>query len=254
MLLIVPSIEISRGECVHVVHGEPGLEHVYSVDPVRMAILWRGENAKTLHIIDRDGVEEGTVRNLDIIRKIVEAVDIPIQVGGGIRNLEEIRTLLELGVYRVVVGTAAAEIPGFVEQVIREHGSRKMAISIESFRGNVRVGGGKKLLPMTPVEFGKRMQSLGVSRALVSTVADDGRTKKLDLEALREMAVSTGLRITAQGGVRNYRDLIALQELERFGVDSAVIGRPLYENIFPCQRLWRLNEKNLTDLGPTRRI
>lgn len=254
MLLIFPSIEISRGECVHVVHGDPGFEHVYSVDPVRMAVLWRGENAKTLHIIDRDGVEEGTVRNLDMIRKIVEAVDIPIQVGGGIRNLEEIRALLDLGVYRVVVGTAAAETPDLVEQVIREHGSRKMAISIESFQGKVRISRGKKLLPMTPVEFGRHMHGLGVSRALYSTIGDDGRTKKLDLDALREMAVSTGLRITAQGGVRNYQDLIALQELEPFGVDSAVIGQPLYENIFPCQRLWRLNEKDLKDLGPTRRI
>jgi phosphoribosylformimino-5-aminoimidazole carboxamide ribotide isomerase len=254
MLLIFPSIEISHGKCVHVVHGEPGSEHVYSVDPVKMAILWRGENAKTLHIIDRDGVEEGTIRNRDIIRKIVEAVDVPVQVGGGIRNLEEIRFLLDMGVYRVIVGTAAAETPALVEQVIKEHGSRKMAISIESFQGKVRVSGGKKLLPITPVEFGGQMRNLGVSRALFSTIDDDGKSKRLDLDALRVMATSTGLRVTAQGGVRNYRDLIRLQELERFGVDSAVIGRALYENIFPCQRLWRLNEKELKDLGPTRRM
>ncbi|MEP0823361.1 MAG: 1-(5-phosphoribosyl)-5-[(5-phosphoribosylamino)methylideneamino] imidazole-4-carboxamide isomerase [Ignavibacterium sp.] len=254
MLLIFPSIEISHGECVHVVHGEPGFEHVYSVDPVRMAVLWRGENAKTLHVIDRDGVEEGTIRNREMIRKIVEAVDIPVQVGGGIRNLEEIRSLLDLGVYRVIVGTAAAETPELVQDVIREHGSRKMAISIEAYQGKVRVSRGRKLLPMSPIEFGRQMKDLGVSRALFSSIDDDGKTKKLDLAALKEMATSTGLRITAQGGVRNYKDLIDLQSLEQFGVDSAVIGRPLYENTFPCQRLWRLNEKDLKDLGPTRRI
>jgi len=254
MLLIFPSIEIQRGTCVNVVHGEPGFEQVYSVDPVRMATLWRGENAKTLHIVDIDGVKEGTVRNMDIVRKIVEAVDIPVQVGGGIRKFEEIQSLFEVGIYRVIVGTAAAETPSLVERVIKEYGSRKMAISIESYGGKVRVSGGKKELQLSPVEFGIEMEKLGVCRALFSVIADDGKSKLLDLEALREMATMTGLRITAQGGVRNYQDLIKLQELEKFGVDSAVIGKPLYDNIFPCQRLWRLNEKDLEDLGPTRRI
>ena len=254
MLLIFPSIEIQRGTCVNLVHGEPGSEHVYSVDPVHMATLWRGENAKTLHIVDIDGVHEGTVRNKDIIRKIVEAVDIPVQVGGGIRKFEDIESLFDIGVYRVIVGTAAAETPSLVEQVIKVYGSRKMAIGIESYRGKVRVSGGKKELAVSPVEFAVMMGKLGVSRALFSVMADDGKSKVLDLDALRDLATQTGLRITAQGGVRNYQDLIKLQELEKFGVDSAVIGKPLYDNLFPCQRLWRLNEKNLEDLGPTRRM
>jgi len=254
MLLIFPSIEIQRGECVHVIHGEPGSEHVYSVDPVRMAVLWRGENAKTLHVIDLDGVQAGAVRNRDMIRKIVEAVDIPVQVSGGIRNLQEIQLLFELGVYRVIIGTAAAESPSLVEQVIRLHGSRKMAISIESFRGNVRISGGTKELKKTPVELGLEMAKLGVTRALFSAIADDGGSKVLDIEGLKELAIQTKLRITAQGGIRSYQDLIRLQELEKFGVDSVVIGKPLYDNIFPCQRLWRLNERDLKDLGPTRRM
>ncbi len=254
MLLIFPSIEIQEGECVNLVHGDPGSEHVYSVDPVKMAVLWRGENAKTLHIIDLDGVHQGKVRNLELIKKIVQAVDIPIQVGGGIREYEDIQRLFDVGVYRVFVGTAAAETPALVEKVIREFGSRKMAISIESFQGNVRVSGGKKELPISPVEFALGLKKLGVSRALFSSIDDDGKTKILDLPGLREMAETTGLRITAQGGVRSYQDLLQLQELERFGVDSVVIGKPLYDNQFPCQRLWRLNEKDLKDLGPTRRI
>lgn len=254
MILIFPSIEIQQGTCVNVVHGEPGFEHVYSVDPVRMATLWRGENAKTLHIVDVDGVHEGTIRNKDIIRKIVQAVDIPIQVGGGIRKFEDIESLFEIGVYRVIVGTAAAETPSLVEQVIKVYGSRKMAIGIESYRGNVRVSGGKKELSVSPVELASQMGKLGVSRVQFSVIGDDGKSKILDVDALREIATQTGLRITAQGGVRNYQDLIKLQELEKFGVDSAVIGKPLYDNIFPCQRLWRLNERDLKDLGPTRRI
>jgi phosphoribosylformimino-5-aminoimidazole carboxamide ribotide isomerase len=175
-------------------------------------------------------------------------------VSGGIRTIEEIRSLFELGVYRVILGTAAAESPSLVERVIHEFGSRKIAVSIESFRGNVRVRGGAKELKTTPLELGLTMAKLGITRALFSAVAGDGVSKVLDIDALKEMAIQTKLRITAQGGIRNYQDLIRLQELEKFGVDSVVIGKPLYDNIFPCQRLWRLNEKDLKDLGPTRRM
>ena len=252
MLLIFPSIEIKRGKCVHVVHGEPGSEHVHSIDPVEMAVLWRGENAKTLHVIDLDGVEEGTIRNKDIIRNIVEAVDIPVQVGGGLRTFDDIRTAFDLGVFRVVIRTAAVENPSLIEQVIREYGSRKMAVGIESQQGKIRVKRGK-LTDISALEFALDMKKRGVSRLLVSTISDEGTTKVLDIGALREFAVRTGLRVTAQGGVKDYQDLIRLQELEKHGVDSVVIGKPLYENQFPCQRLWRLNEKDLTDMGPTRR-
>ena len=253
MLLIFPSIEIQKGQCVHLVHGEPGSENVYSIDPVRMAVLWRGENAKTLHVVDIDGVHEGTIRNKDILRKIVQAVDIPIQVGGGLRSFEDIRSVFELGAYRVVVRTAAIEAPDLVEKVIHEYGSRKLAIGIEASNGRLR-GGAKNELDISPVTFALEMKKLGVSRILFSVVGPDGTTKILDSNAVREMAVETGLRITVQGGIRDFQDLLKLQELEKHGVDSVVIGKPLYENQFPCQRLWRLNERDLKDMGPTRRI
>ena len=253
MLLIFPSIEIQKGECVHIVHGEQGSEHVYSVDPVQMAKLWRGENAKTLHVVDMDGIQEGTVKNKDLLRKIVEAVDIPVQVGGGLRTLEDIRSVFSLGAYRVVVRTAAIETPGLVEKVIHEFGSRKLAIGIESINGKLR-GGGNAVLDTTPAAFALEMKKMGVSRILFSVVGSDGGTKILDPEAIRQLAVDTGLRITVQGGIRDFQDLLKLQELEKHGVDSVIIGKPLYENRFPCQSLWRLNERDLTDVGPTRRM
>lgn len=252
MLLIFPSIEIKRGKCLHVVHGMPGSEHVHSIEPVDMAVLWRGENAKTLHVIDLDGVEDGTIRNKDIIRSIIEAVDIPVQVGGGLRTFEDIKTAFDLGVFRIVIRTAAVEHPELVDRVIREYGSRKLAIGIESQEGKLRIRGGR-LTDIPAIEFALDMKKRGVTRLLVSTIGNDG-SKILDAEILRTIAISTGLRVTAQGGIRDYQDLIRLQELEKNGVDSVVIGKPLYENQFPCQRLWRLNEEDLSDKGPTRRL
>lgn len=254
MLLIFPSIEITHEHCVELVHGEPGAESKYSVDPVQMAILWRGENAKTLHVVDLDGVRAGAIQHMDVIARMVKAVDIPIQVGGGLRSYEEIRQLMENGVYRVVLGSAAVENPALVERLMKEFGVRKIAISIESKEGKVRIAGGKKETDRTPLDLALQMKSIGVCRLLYSDIAQDGVTKQLNLEALKALAQQTGLRITAQGGIWSYQDLIKLQELEPFGVDSVIIGKSLYENRFPCQRLWRLNEKELTDLGPTRRL
>lgn len=254
MLLIFPSIEIRRGSCVQLVHGEPGLERTYSVDPVDMAILWRGENAKTLHVIDLDGVADGRIRNLEIIRRMVASVDIPVQVGGGVRSEEDIRALFDVGVYRVVLGTAAVENPDFIERLVQTYGTRKIAAVVESWDGRIRTGGGRKESDLSPLELALRMKSIGVSRLLYSSVESATKEKRLDLEGLRHIAQGSLLRVTAQGGVRNYKDLIALQELSSAGVDSVIIGRPLYENSFPCQRLWRINEQHLKDLGPTRRM
>ncbi len=254
MLLIFPSIEIRRGQCVQLVHGDPGSENLYSIDPVQMAVLWRGENAKTLHIVDVDGLKTSTVHNWDIIENIVKAVDIPIQVGGGLRRYEDIKSLIEKGVYRIVIGTIAVQDKALVEKLIQDFGARKIAISIEAHEGKIRTDGGKKVHDMSPLTLVLQMKKLGVSRIMYSEFAPDGVTKISNPESLKELAIESGVRITAQGGIHGYRDLIRLQEIEKFGVDSVIVGKALYENKFPCQTLWRLNEKELADLGPTRRI
>ncbi|MEK6651093.1 MAG: HisA/HisF-related TIM barrel protein, partial [Bacteroidota bacterium] len=144
MLLIFPSIEISKECCVEVVHGVAGDERTYSVNPVQMAILWRGENAKTLHVIDMDGIAEGKIVNEDIIRRMVESVDIPIQVGGGLRTYEEIERVLKMGVYRVIVGTVAVEQPGLIERLVKAFGTRKIAVAVFAREGRVYVDGGNR--------------------------------------------------------------------------------------------------------------
>lgn len=254
MLLIFPSIEISHECCVQVIHGTAGAEHVYSVDPVKMAILWRGENAKTLHIVDLDGAKEGKVLHRDIIKRMVSAVDIPVQVGGGLRSFEVIQSVLDLGVYRVVIDTAAVEHPGLIGRLVKEFGTRKIAIGISSRSGKVTIDGGKKETNVSPVELGLEMKKLGVTRLVYGERIDGDFEGPLPYEMLKELATKTNIRVTCLDGVSNYKDLVRLQELERFGVDSVIIGKPLYENRFPCQGLWRLNEKELTDLGPTRRM
>jgi phosphoribosylformimino-5-aminoimidazole carboxamide ribotide isomerase len=254
MILIFPAIEISKKCCVELVHGLPGSEHVYSVDPVDLAIMWRGENAKTLHVVDLDGASEGRVVNEEVIRKMVKAVDIPIQMGGGLRTYDEIKKVLELGVYRVTLGTAAVEQPGLIEQLVKEFGTRKIAVGIIAEDGKVSIHGGATTTKVSPIDLALRMSRIGVTRILYGEREEGIIGKSLPYDMLKELAVVTGMRISARGGVSTYRDLVRLQELEKFGVDSVILGKPLYENHFPCQALWRLNELVLTDLGPTRRM
>jgi phosphoribosylformimino-5-aminoimidazole carboxamide ribotide isomerase len=254
MLLIFPTIEIRRGSCVLLVRGEAGAERIYSVDPVQMAILWRGENAKTLHIVDLDAVATGEFRNLDMMKRMVEAAEIPLQVGGGLRTVEDVQRLFEIGVYRVVLGTVAVENPALVGELLKKFGASKIAVSIESKNRNVLIHGKTKPTGISPRELALQMKTLGINRIVYTELTEDEGLSQEYYDALKELALESKIRLTARGGVAGYRDLIRLQELEPYGVDSVIIGRPLYENVFPCQRLWRINEKELTDLGPTRRM
>ncbi|MBM4169920.1 MAG: 1-(5-phosphoribosyl)-5-((5-phosphoribosylamino)methylideneamino)imidazole-4-carboxamide isomerase [Ignavibacteria bacterium] len=253
MLLIFPSIEISDGCCLQSVRGD-GTNHLYPNDPIKTAILWRGENAKTLHVIDVDGVREGKVVNRATIAEMVKAVDIPVQVAGGLQDYEEICDLIELGVYRVVIGTAAIENPSVIERVIRKFGARKVAISIETYNGTIRTRRGTSPITLTPLQHTLALKRLGVCRIIYASIDEATGKKILRLDELRNLASRADIRVTAQGGVQNYADLLELQKLEQVGVDSVIIGKSLYENRFPCQELWRLNERGLTDLGPTRRM
>jgi phosphoribosylformimino-5-aminoimidazole carboxamide ribotide isomerase len=254
MLLILPAIDIKDGRCVRLVQGAQGTEKIYSDDPVQMAILWRGENSKTIHVVDLDGAFDGKMKNLDVLQRMMKAVDIPIQIGGGIRTYEQVKQLFEIGVYRVVLGTSAIDDPELVSRCIAEFGARKIVIGIDAKNGVVMTKGWKENTGIEAVSLALNMKALGVCRIVYTDISRDGMLSGPNYEAIQNIAQRTGLKVTASGGVSSYQDLIKLQELEKFGVDSVIVGKALYENRFSCQALWRENESSLDDLGPTRRI
>lgn len=254
MLLILPAIDIKDGRCVRLVQGALGTEKIYSDDPVQMAILWRGENAKTLHVVDLDGAFDGKMKNLDVLERMMKAVDIPIQIGGGIRTYEQVKKLFEIGIYRIVIGTAAIDDPELVSKCVKDFGARKIVVGIDAKNGVVMTKGWQENTGIEAVSLALNMKSLGVCRIVYTDIARDGMLSGPNYEAIQHIAQKTGLRVTASGGISGYQDLIKLQELEKFGVDSVIVGKALYENRFSCQALWRANEQELEDLGPTRRI
>lgn len=245
MLLVIPAIDIKNGKCVRLQQGKFEEETVYFSDPVKTAQLWRIENAKLLHVVDLDGALNGIKENLTTIEAIIKGVDIPVQVGGGIRSIEDVRQYLGMGVCRVIIGTAAVKNPDFVKQSLDEFGPKKIMVGIDALNGKVAIKGWTEDSGLDAVEFGKKMKGLGLERIIVTDISRDGMLQGMNLDFIKEMAVQTKLRVTASGGVSGYHDLIELKDLVPFGVDSVIIGKALYENKFACQALWRVNEKNL---------
>ncbi len=242
-LLVIPSIDIKDEKLVRIVQGIPKVASgIYPDDPVEMAKIWRAENAKCLHVVDFDGAWYGSNKNLHIIEKLIDAVVIPVQVGGGLRTIEKIRTVLSLGASRVVLGTLAVTNPEIVKQALDEFGPDKIIISMDIIKNAVIIKGRKETSALNPISLGLNLKEIGVQRLIVTDVERNGLMLGPNIELLKLIGEKTGLKITASGGMSGYKDLISLLELTSIGVDSVIIGRALYENQFPCQELWRIAE------------
>jgi len=248
-MLVIPVIDIKDGKCVRVVEGLSDKTLHYSESPLMMARLFRKENAKVLHITDLDGAYHGIRQNDDIIKKITETVGIPVQLGGGIRSYEVAEKLInDIGVYRIVIGTSAIDNIELVQKLLKDFGPSKIIISLDIRNGFVVKDGWLNQTNIKGLEFALGIKAVGVKRIIYQNVGRVGSLLGPDIEGLLEIAMATGLKITAAGGIGGYQDLKKVQELEKFGVDSVIMGRALYENKFPCQVIWREQEQIDTSL------
>lgn len=237
MLLLIPAMEIKGGRCVQMVQGIEGSS--YSDDPVEMARLWRLENAKSLHITDVDGALQGRLVNTDVLKRMVATVDIPIELGGGLRSFEAVQQAFDLGVYRVLISTMMIENPDEAKRVMDVFGPSKVVLGIDAMDGIVATHGWVETSGLTALTVALNAKSIGFRRIVYTDIRLDGTLRGVNLSVLRELGEKTGMRITAAGGIAGLEDLLKVQELQPYGVDSVVVGRALYENKFSCQRLWR---------------
>lgn len=242
-MLIIPVIDIKDGKCVRVIQGLSDNTEFYSESPIKIAKLFRKENFKTIHITDLDGAIHGDMKNYDIIKEITSSVDIPVQLGGGIRDFEMAEKIIgQLGVYRIVIGTAALTNPDIIKKFIDNYSPSKLVIGIDEKLNNVVKDGWLNYADITPVDFAKKMESFGVTRIIYQDVTRVGNLSGPHIERLLEIAENTNLKITSAGGISNYNDLKKIMKIEHLGIDSVMISRALYENQFPCQRIWREQE------------
>ncbi|MBI1806398.1 MAG: 1-(5-phosphoribosyl)-5-[(5-phosphoribosylamino)methylideneamino]imidazole-4-carboxamide isomerase [Ignavibacteria bacterium] len=239
-MLIIPAIDIRGGKCVQMVQGVEGF--VYTDDPIEMAKLWRKENTKSLHVTDVDGAIEGRLVNFDIIQRMVKTVDIPVELGGGLRTFNEVKRAFDAGIYRVLISTLLIENPDETKHILDAYGPSKVVLGIDAENGIVKTRGWTETSGLTAVSVALNAKELGFNRVVYTDITADGMMRGPNFGAIRQLAETTHMRITASGGVSGLEDLLKLQEMEPLGVDSAVIGRALYENKFSCQGLWRLCE------------
>lgn len=248
-MLVIPVIDIKNGKSVRMIEGLEDKTLYYSDSPLTMAQLFRKENAKCLHITDLDGALQGDMVNYNIIKEIVDKVGIPVQLGGGVRSLEIARRLIEeLGIYRLVLGTAIVDNLQIIEKILNEYSHSKVVISIDVRDGYFVKTGWSEKTDIKGIDIALKVKSMGVQRIIYQDVSRVGTFAGSDIEGLKEIAVKTGMKVTAAGGIGGYPDLKKVQELEPYGVDSVMMSRALYENKFPCQQIWREIEKIDTSL------
>ncbi len=247
MILLIPSIDLSAGHCARCIMGEPGTENMYSLisdHPFELARLWRRENAKTLHITDLDSMEgRDNAANRNTILEIIRSVDIPVQLLSNFHTTDECWYWLEHGIYRVIVNELIYTDPDGIKALIKEFTPSKIVVGIRAKNGQVVFPTLDKQVSDT--EYALFAKELGVKRLVYTDISWEGSLVGPDFEMLRRIAKESGLRVTEAGGIAGPEQLWKVQELHRDGVDSAIVGRALYENRFPCQKIWRQVEAEL---------
>ena len=222
---IIPATDLKDGRCVRLFQGDFNQETVFSDDPLATARSWQEQGGHRLHLVDLDGAVQGKPVHLEVIASIIQALDIPVQVGGGIRDLASADAWLTAGVDRVVIGTAAVRDPGMVREICRKHGNQRVVVSVDAKDGLVALQGWQETSSVTVLELAEQMAQIGVARLLYTDITRDGALTGPDLATNARLASETGLAIQASGGVSSLEDI---ESLLPAGVEGVVVGRALY--------------------------
>ncbi|MBG9733577.1 1-(5-phosphoribosyl)-5-[(5-phosphoribosylamino)methylideneamino]imidazole-4-carboxamide isomerase [Paenibacillus alvei] len=224
---IYPAIDIRGGKCVRLVQGDYGQETVYDEQPVEVAKRWEANGASWIHVVDLDGAKEGRPMNAQLVGEIARTVSVPIQVGGGLRTLEDIELLLDAGVPRVILGTAAIEDRDFVETALGKYGER-IAIGIDARNGFVATRGWLETSEVKADILAAELAAVGAKTFIFTDISRDGMMKGPNVEAIVQMAKASGQQVIASGGVSSMDDIRALSAYAADGVAGAIIGKALY--------------------------
>lgn len=226
-MLVIPAIDIKGGKCVRLVQGRMDQETVYSDKPVDMARRWKDLGAELLHIVDLDGAVAGEPKNIAAIEAIADAVPIPFQIGGGIRDMEGINLYLSMGASRVILGTVAYKDPYFVRDVCNKHHGQ-IVVGIDAKDGRVAIHGWEKATDKSALELARELEDAGVAAIIYTDISRDGMLKGPNIAGTKTLAESVKVPIIASGGVSNIEDIKKLKELEPAGVAGVITGKAIY--------------------------
>jgi len=243
-MVLYPAIDIRGGKCVRLLKGDFAQETVFSDSPADMAREWEGQGAEFLHLVDLDGAREGKPMNLAAVRDIIAAVNIPVELGGGIRDMETIGKILALGVQRVILGSVAVRDPELVKAACERFGER-VVVGIDAKDGLVAVAGWLETSQARAVELAVKMGEAGVKTIIYTDISRDGTLAGVNVEATAELARASGLTVVASGGVRDIEDIKALKAHEREGIAGAILGKSLYMGTLDLREALAISHKGV---------
>lgn len=243
-MLLIPAIDLKDGHCVRLKQGVMNAATVFSEDPAAMASHWIEQGAERLHVVDLNGAFAGRPKNEGAIRAIVEAVDeqVPVQLGGGIRNLDTIERYLDDGISFVILGTAAVKTPGLVDEACTAFPGH-ILVSLDAKEGKVAVAGWSKVTGHAVLDLARRFEDYGVEAIIHTDIARDGMLSGFNLEATVSLARELSVPVIASGGISDLSDIAQLCEVESEGVIGAIVGRAIYEGTLDFKEAQKLAHK-----------
>ena len=225
---IIPAIDIKDGKAVRLFKGDFSQVKVYGDNPVDTAKLWEEKGAKYLHIVDLDGAYQGIPKNIKTVEKIVKSVNIPVEFGGGLRSYEAVKSILDIGVDRVIIGSLAYQNRDELEKIISDF-PNKVVIGIDAKDGKVAIKGWLEKTEYTPLEFAKQFENMNIWGYLYTDVNRDGALVGANVEGTRKLAESLSKPVIASGGVSSLEDIKELYKYKDVGIAGVVVGKALYE-------------------------
>lgn len=234
-MVIIPAIDLKNGLCVRMLQGRKSEMTVYNEDPIEVAREFAAAGAQMIHVVDLDGAfSETDSPNRAVVKRIVEAVDVPIEFGGGVRSLEEMQRLCDAGVARVVLGTVAAEAPSKLKDFVNSFGS-KICVGIDARDGRVMTRGWETATPLMAIDLARSVAECGIERIIYTDIARDGALVGPNIQQTIAVAEAANVRVTASGGVSSLEDIKRLRDAGDERVDSVIVGKALYEGKFKLE-------------------
>ena len=232
-MIVIPAVDIKDRKCVQLVQGDPGRKLVELENPLKVAERWVEEGAEMIHVVDLDRAIYQRDTNLDIVREIVSSLEVPVQVGGGIRTLEDALDLIDAGAYRVILGTSAVRDPGIVEELSKEVGRERVMVALDAREGKVVIRGWRERTRYSPVEIGKILEEKGAGSILFTDVDVEGLLRGVKIHTVKNLVEELNIPVVASGGISSYQDILKLRDV---GVEGVVIGSALYKNILDLRK------------------
>jgi len=226
-VFVIPAIDLIKGRCVRFSQGRLDSKVAYSAQPVSMAKLWKLKGARALHIVDLDGAFEGRPKNLPVVARICQAVDIPVQLGGGIRSLKAIKEALSCGVKKVILGSAAYSKSNFLGKALEKFG-QSIVVSIDARDLKVAIHGWSKLIELEATVFAREVERIGVAKIIFTDIGADGMLKGPNLFSIEAMLDAVSVPLIVAGGISSMADVGRLKSFQAKGLAGVIIGKALY--------------------------